>query len=90
MPEAKEEDSSQFDVSDRRTLDEVVSWLLDWAYPQLLHRLLSRGTYRRPLHVARQARTDSNMLPAQCTDDIKEYLEDYASSETKEKACADS
>lgn len=29
MPEAKEEDSSQFDVSDLRTLDEVVSWLLD-------------------------------------------------------------
>ena len=29
VPEAKEEDSSQFDVSDRRTLDEVVSWLLD-------------------------------------------------------------
>ena len=41
------------------------------AYPQLLHRLLSRGTYRRPLHVARQARTDSKLLPAQCTDDIK-------------------
>ena len=29
VPEAKEEDSSQFEVSDRRTLDEVVSWLLD-------------------------------------------------------------
>ena len=29
VPEAKEEDSSQFDVSDWRTLDEVVSWLLD-------------------------------------------------------------
>ena len=29
VPETEEEDSSQFDVSDRRTLDEVVNWLLD-------------------------------------------------------------
>ena len=65
VPEAKEEDSSQFDVSDRRTLDEVVSWLLD------LGHIPSFCTACYPLHVARQARTDSKLLPAQCTDDIK-------------------
>ena len=71
VPEAKRGRFLQFDVSDRRTLDEVVSWLLDLGHIPALHRLLSRGTYRRPLHVARQARTDSKLLPAQCTDDIK-------------------
>ena len=29
VPETKEENSAQFDISDRRTLDEVVNWLLD-------------------------------------------------------------
>ena len=30
--EAEEDNSSQFDVSDRRTLDEVVNWLLELGY----------------------------------------------------------
>ena len=29
--EAEEDNSAQFDVSDNRTLDEIVKWLMDWA-----------------------------------------------------------
>ena len=29
IPETPEENSAQFDISDTRTLDEVVNWLLD-------------------------------------------------------------
>ena len=31
-PEAEEDNSAQFDVSDNRTLDEVVKWLMDMGY----------------------------------------------------------
>ena len=31
-PEPEDEKSEQFDVSDRRTLDEVVSWLMELGY----------------------------------------------------------
>lgn len=42
VPETKEENSAQFDISDRRTLDEVVNWLLDLGHiPQFLYGLLS-------------------------------------------------
>ena len=32
VPEKEEENSAQFDVSDNRTLDEVVNWLLKLGY----------------------------------------------------------
>ena len=41
VQEETEENSAQFDVSDRRSLDEVVGWLLDLGYlPSFLHGLL--------------------------------------------------
>ena len=49
-PEPEEDNSAQFDVSDNRTLDEVVNWLHGHGlHPQLLHRLLPRGPHRRPV-----------------------------------------
>ena len=42
-PEPEDEKSEQFDVSDRRTSDEVVKWLMEWVYSQLLHSLLPEG-----------------------------------------------
>ena len=32
--------TSQFDVSDTRSLDEVVNWLIAWIYSKFLHSLL--------------------------------------------------
>ena len=52
-------DSEQFDVSDQRSLDEVVRLAHgDGLHPLLLHRLLPRGPYRRPVHEPVQERSD--------------------------------
>ena len=40
----EEEKTDQFDVEDRRTLDEVVNWLLQLGYiPQLLYACYRKG-----------------------------------------------
>lgn len=45
--EPEEENSAQFDVSDRRSLDEVVNWLLGLGYiPEFLYGLLPGRTNR--------------------------------------------
>ena len=69
--EEEEEDSSQFEVSDTRTLDQVVSWLLDMGHiPSFCTAcLLPGGAYRRPVHVPVQERADRQLLPPQCPDD---------------------
>ena len=59
-------DTEQFDVSDQRTLDEVVRWLMELGYIPSLYGVLSRGPYGRPLHGALQIRPDSELLPSQC------------------------
>ena len=69
----------------------IARWTRWWlaarsgTYPELLHRLLSRRTHRRPLHVAAQGRTDSKLLRTECLMTLQEYLEDYASPETRAK-----
>ena len=51
--EERPEDTVQFDISDRRSLDEVVCWLMEMGYvPSFLHRLLPGGADRRPVHVS--------------------------------------
>ena len=65
VEETPEENSSQFDISDNRTLDEIVSWLLKLGYiPSFCTACYREG---RP-----------NALMT-----LQEYLEDYASPETK-------
>ena len=68
--EERPHDSEQFDVSDQRSLDEVVHWLMQLGlYPVVLHGLLSRGPHRRPLHESVQERPDPQLLPPERTDD---------------------
>ena len=63
--EERPHDSEQFDVSDQRTLDEVVDWLMQLGYiPVLLHRLLPRRAHGRPVHEPVQERTDLKLLPS--------------------------
>lgn len=63
-------DSEQFDVSDQRTLDEVVRWLMELEHiPVVLHCLLPRGQNGRPLHEPVQIRADTQLLPPQRADD---------------------
>ena len=49
--EPEEENSSQFDVSDNRTLDQVVHWLMDQGFiPSFWYGLLPGGKNRRPFY----------------------------------------
>ena len=68
--EERPHDSEQFDVSDQRSLDEVVNWLMQLGlYSVVLHRLLPRGPHRRPFHEPVQERPDPQLLPPERIDD---------------------
>ncbi len=85
-PEIKEEiTSEQFDVSDQRTLDEVVNWLMKLGYiPSFC-----TACYREGRTGDRFMELCKNMQILNCCHPnalmtLKEYLEDYASDETRE------
>lgn len=84
--EPEEENSSQFDVSDRRTLDEVVSWLLGMGYiPSFCTACYREGrTGDRFMKLLKSGQI-VNCCQPNALMTLKEYLEDYASPETKEK-----
>ena len=82
--EPEEESSEQFDVSDQRTLDEVVNWLIKMDYiPSFC-----TACYREGRTGDRFMALCKNMQILDCCHPnalmtLKEYLEDYASEETK-------
>lgn len=84
--EPEEENSSQFDVSDRRTLDEVVNWLLGMGYiPSFCTACYREGrTGDRFMKLLKSGQI-VNCCQPNALMTLKEYLEDYASPETKEK-----
>lgn len=84
-PETEEDvTSAQFDVSDQRTLDEVVNWLIKLGYiPSFC-----TACYREGRTGDRFMALCKNMQILNCCHPnalmtLKEYLEDYASEETK-------
>ena len=83
VPEAKEEDSSQFDVSDRRTLDEVVSWLLDLGHiPSFCTACYREGrTGDRFMSLCKNGQI-LNCCHPNALMTLAEYLVDYASEDT--------
>lgn len=84
--EKEEEDSSQFEVSDTRTLDEVVNWLLDQGYiPSFCTACYREGrTGDRFMRLVKSGQV-ANVCQPNALMTLKEYLEDYASPDTKEK-----
>jgi len=87
VEEEKEEDNSaQFDTSDRRTLDEVVNWLLANGYiPSFCTACYREGrTGDRFMKLAKTGQI-VNCCQPNALMTLKEYLEDYASPDTKEK-----
>ena len=83
----KEEDNSaQFDVSDRRTLDEVVNWLLELGYiPSFCTACYREGrTGDRFMKLLKSGQI-VNCCQPNALMTLKEYLEDYASDDTKQK-----
>lgn len=84
--EKEEEDSSQFEVSDTRTLDEVVNWLLDQGYiPSFCTACYREGrTGDRFMRLVKSGQI-ANVCQPNALMTLKEYLEDYASPDTKAK-----
>ena len=82
MPE--DENSAQFDVSDRRPLDEVIRWLMELGYlPSFCTSCYRNGrTGERFMEVCKSQQIHNFCHPNAILT-LKEYLEDYASPETK-------
>ena len=83
-PEGKDEDSSQFEVNDNRTLDEVVNWLMELGYlPSFCTACYgSHRTGQRFMSICKDQQIH-NFCQPNAVMTLKEYLEDYASSLTK-------
>ena len=82
----EEENSAQFDVSDTRTLDEVVNWLLDLGHiPSFCTACYRAGrTGDRFMSLVKSGQI-ANCCAPNALMTLKEYLEDYASPDTREK-----
>ena len=84
-PEAEEDNSAQFDVSDNRTLDEVVKWLMDMGYvPSFCTACYREGRTGDRFMSLLKSKQIVNCCHPNALMTLKEYLEDYASPETKE------
>ena len=84
--EAEEENSAQFDVSDNRTLDEVVGWLLDLGHiPSFCTACYREGRTGDRFMTLVKNQQIGNCCDPNALMTLKEYLEDYASPETKAK-----
>ncbi len=81
--EPEEEDSSQFQPNDNRTLDEVVKWLMELGYiPSFCTACYREGrTGDRFMQLLKSGQIQNCCHPNALMT-LKEYLEDYASSET--------
>ena len=82
--EPEDENSSQFDVSDRRTLDEVVQWLMKLGYiPSFCTACYREGrTGDRFMALCKNGQIQNCCHPNALMT-LKEYLEDYASESTR-------
>ncbi len=84
--EERPHDTEQFDVSDQRTLDEVVNWLMSAGYiPSFCTACYREGrTGDRFMSLCKSGQI-LNCCHPNALMTLKEYLEDYASEDTKKK-----
>ncbi len=84
--EVDAEKSAQFDISDHRSLDEIVDWLLGLGYiPSFCTACYREGrTGDRFMSLAKNG-TIGNCCAPNALMTLKEYLEDYASPSTRSK-----
>lgn len=84
-PMPRDEDSAQFDVSDRRPLDDVIKWLMELGYlPSFCTACYGSGrTGERFMEICKSMQIHNFCHPNAILT-LKEYLEDYASSQTRE------
>lgn len=84
--EKEKENSAQFEVSDQRSLDEVVNWLLDLGHiPSFCTACYREGrTGDRFMTLIKNGQI-ANCCQPNALMTLKEYLVDYASEETRKK-----
>lgn len=84
-PEPEEENSAQFDISDKRTLDEIVKWLMEMDYiPSFCTACYREGrTGDRFMSLCKSGQI-LNCCHPNALLTLKEYLEDYAAKETRQ------
>ncbi len=83
-PAPEDENSAQFDVSDRRPLDDVIKWLMELGYlPSFCTSCYRQGrTGDRFMEICKSQQIH-NFCQPNAIMTLKEYLEDYASDATK-------
>ncbi|MBQ2288226.1 MAG: [Lachnospiraceae bacterium] len=86
-PEPEEENSAQFDISDHRSLDEIVNWLTEMGFiPSFCTACYREGrTGDRFMSLLKSGQI-SNCCQPNALMTLKEYIMDYASEETKKNA----
>lgn len=84
-PEPEDEKSEQFDVNDKRSLDEVVNWLMKLGYiPSFCTACYREGrTGDRFMSLCKSGQIQNCCHPNALMT-LKEYLMDYASEDTRE------
>lgn len=82
----RDETTSQFDVSDTRSLDEVVNWLIGLGYiPSFCTACYRAGRTGDRFMTLLKSGQIVNCCQPNALMTLKEYLEDYASEDTKKK-----
>ncbi len=83
-PEPEDETTEQFDVSDKRTLDEVVRWLMELGFiPSFCTACYREGRTGDRFMTLLKAGEIQNCCHPNALMTLKEFLMDYASPETK-------
>lgn len=82
--EERPEDTVQFDISDKRSLDEVMKWLIDMDYvPSFCTACYREGRTGDRFMALCKAKQIQNCCLPNALMTLKEYLVDYASPETR-------
>ncbi|MFR9602562.1 MAG: [FeFe] hydrogenase H-cluster radical SAM maturase HydG [Rikenellaceae bacterium] len=86
-PETEDENSAQFDLSDTRSLDDIVGWLIGLGYvPSFCTACYREGrTGDRFMSLVKSGQIVNCCAPNSLIT-LKEYAQDYASPQTKEAA----
>ncbi|MBQ9898333.1 MAG: [Ruminococcus sp.] len=84
-PDERPHDTEQFDVSDQRSLDEVVCWLMEKGYiPSFCTACYREGRTGDRFMALCKVGQIQNCCHPNALMTLQEYLEDYASPKTKE------
>lgn len=82
--EERPEDTVQFDISDRRTLDEIVNWLMRMDYiPSFCTACYREGRTGDRFMALCKSKQIQNCCHPNALMTLKEYLMDYASEDTR-------